>query len=623
MPNTLSPVPAAIGLALLTLPLTTPFAMPLDDQPLPVMVVTATRTPITADDTLAAVSVIDRGRIEASQAASVDELLRLEAGVHLARNGGHGKQTSLYLRGSNANHVLVLIDGVRAGSATLGTYAWSHLTPDQIERIEVVRGPRSSLYGSDAVGGVIQIFTRRDTTPTHARLRVGGHGLRELAAGLSFGEKARIGLNAGTQRSDGIPTVRSDSDDRGYRNDHFSATLDTEIGEESELSLTLNHAEGRSNNDPNTGDIDFENRVVAATLSHPINERWLTTLTLGHTLDRSESHSPFIPATITTKRLTLGWQNDVELGDGLLTLGLDHHSDEATKDRSGTIDRALDANALYAQYQIAIDDDDWLFGLRHDDHQSFGGHSTWNLTWGRALSDSTRITAGVGTAYKAPTVNDLYWPHSRDSFYGTTYITQGSPGLTPEEAASIELGLEHHLSHPWGPATLRANLFANDVENLIEWSSTQTGTTEYTYRPTNIGEAEIRGLELSYGTTGEGWELDAALTLLSAEDATDGRQLDRRPERTLALRGGLDLGRGRLLGEWLAVSERNDREGRTQLDGYGLLNLAYRHPLSDGWTLEGRVENLLDRDYILASSFSGDYSTLGRTLYLGVRYQAD
>ena len=607
----LKPVSATIGLALVTLPA-------LAQENLPVMVVTATRTPITADDALTAVTVIDRARIEVSQAASVDELLRLEAGLHFARNGGHGKQTSLYLRGTNSSHVLVLIDGVRASSATLGSYAWAHLTPDQIERIEIVRGPRSSLYGSDAVGGVIQIFTRRDT-PAHARLRVGGNGLREAAAGLTFGDKVRISLNGGAQHSDGIPTIRGSGEERGYRNDHLTATLDAPLAEATDLSLTLTHAEGRSENDPNTGDSDFENRVLSARLHHRVNDDWESTLTLGHALDRSESHSPFIPATITTKRYSLGWQNDLALGDGLLTLGLDHHRDEATKDRSGTIDRELDASALYAQYQLAAGENDWLLGLRHDHHESFGGHTTWNLSWGRPLSGATRITAGIGTAYKAPTVNDLYWPYSMDAFYGTTYITQGSPGLAPEESASLELGLEHQM----GAATLRANLFATDVENLIEWSSTQTGASQYTYRPTNIGEARIRGLELGYGIAGEGWQLDAAFTLLSAEDAADGRQLDRRPERTLALRAGLDVGRGHLQGEWLAASERNDRDGRVRLDGYGLLNLAYQRPLERSWTLEARIENLLDRDYLLASSFSGDYNALGRTLYLGVRWQGE
>lgn len=588
-------------------------AYQLDD-----IVVTATRTAQTADASLASVTVITRKDIERSQAVSLDEILRGVPDLDVARNGGYGKNTAVYLRGTNAGHVLVLVDGVRAASATLGTFAWQDLSPEQIERIEIVRGPRAALYGSDAVGGVVQIFTRK-VKGGYARAGLGSHSTRSVGAGIGGGEAWRYSLSAGHFSTDGIPTNKVFSADHGYDNSHLAAGLAGQIGAGLKLNLDVSHAEGRNELDAGTGDEDYRHQVASARLEQRLSDNWSQRLTVGYALDDYTTHSVYLPANIVTRRTSLAWQHDFVLaGGGLSSVGLDYWRDEADKDGSGDIHQALDTAALFAQHQWQALGSDWLLGLRHDRHDSFGGKTTGSLGWGMDLSPRTRVTASWGTAFKAPSVNDLYWPHSADTYYGSTYVTEGNPDLRPETSHSLELGLRHRLE---AGISLGASLYRTRIEDLIEWQGSQTGADEYTYRPANVSRAAIDGLDLTAGGSLGGWRLGAGATLLKAEDAATGRQLDRRPRRKLALRLGHDLGRGSWQAEWLLAGARNDRNGSTRLDGYGIVNLTWRQPLPGDLELQARLENLFDRDYVLASSYSGDYNSLGRSLFVTLQYQ--
>ncbi len=582
------------------------------------IVVTATRTARTADETLAAVTVISRRDIERSQANSLDEVLRAVPDLEISRNGGYGKSTSLFLRGTNADHVLVLVDGVRAASATLGTYAWENLRPEQVERIEIVRGPRAALYGSDAVGGVIQIFTRKARGP-FVQAGLGSHGTREIGAGLGGGESWRYSLEAGHFRSDGIPTNTVFTQSHGYENTHFAVGLEGEIVPDIKLGLDFTHAQGHSELDSNTGNEDFRNQVFSARLAHKISDTWSQRLLLGHVLDDYTTHSPSSPSNITTRRTSLAWQHDLALiPAGLTTLGLDLWRDRADKDNSGTIHQSLDTVAVFAQQQWRALGSDWVLGLRGDHHDRFGEKTTGSLAWGRDLTPHTRLTASWGTAFKAPTVNGLYWPYSSDVFFGTTYITLGNPNLRPESSRSLELGLRHKLD---ADVTLSANLYRTRIKDLIEWQATQTGAAEFTYQPANVSRAAIDGLELSVSGRLVGWRVKGGLTFLDAENTSTGNQLDRRPKRKLGLNLGRALGQGDLQAEWIAASARNDLNGAVRLGGYGIVNMAYLHPLGKDLDLQARVENLFDKDYVLASSYSGDYNTFGRSFFLTLRYQ--
>ncbi|WP_201344688.1 TonB-dependent receptor domain-containing protein [Thiohalobacter sp. COW1] len=595
-----------------------PAAPAADSEEMPQVIVTATRTAQTADQSLASVTVIDRDEIERSQARSTVELLRAKAGIHISTSGGIGKTDSVFIRGTNSDHVLVLIDGVRAASATLGTFNWGNLRPDQIERIEVVRGPRASLYGSDAVGGVIQIFTRRNEGPT-ARIGYGGDDTREIEAGIGGGERWRYSLQAGALDTDGIRTLDQSSEKHGYDNLHAALGLDGELMPGLAMRFNLTHAHGTNELDPATGDIDYRNQAASLKLEHMTTAVWSQSLTLGYALDETDSASPTSPAVIQTKRRSASWQNDLTVFNGLFTAGIDYWVDEASKDRNGVIDENIYNSAGFVQHQFSALASDWTLGLRYDHHSEFGNETTGNIAWGHDLPTGTRVIASYGTAFKAPTVNGLFWPRSVDSFFGTTYIIQGNPDLQPEESQTAEFGLRH----TFGKVRTEANLFHTDLKNLIEWSTVQTGPSTFTSSPANVRDATIRGLELIAAADWAGWNFGAGYTYLDATNDSNDEQLDRRPEHSLDLTAQRDFGRHGIGIEALARSERNDQNATTRLAGYGLVNLTYRYRPAPRWQVEARVENLFDKDYVLASSFAGDWNTLDRTLFVSVRYNGE
>ena len=568
--------------------------------------------------------MISRKDIEQSQARSLDELLRRTAGVHVSRTGGYGKDTSVYIRGTESDHVLVLIDGVRAGSATLGSFAWSNFTPEQIERIELVRGPRASLYGSDAIGGVVQIFTRKNRG-ANVRLGYGENNTQELSAGYGGGTDWKYNVQAARFDTDGIPTLKTDTEDHGYDNNQLTLGLSGKPTKTTDLQINLNYSDGENEHSQFTGDSEFENRIASARIGHRISDRWSHNFTVGQALDRQTSHSPFTPSTISTLRNSYAWQNDVVLGEGLLTLGADHWIDRVTKDASGTINERVHNSAVFLQHQFDALDSQWVLGARRDRHSEFGHENTWNIGWGHDLNQKTRLRASHGTAFKAPTVNDLFWPNSV-SFYddgtGTliTSITQGNPNVRPETSYTTEIGIDFQARND---LSVSASIYRTKVNDLIRWQVSVPAPATELWVPTNVADVSIKGAELGVEWSYADWTLGTSLTFLDAKDDATDEQLDRRPRRSATIQLGKDIGPGHLQFDTTTASERNDRNASALLSGYGVTNVTYQQGIWKNWSLQARVENLFDRDYTLARSFSSDYSTLGRTGFLSLSYQTE
>ncbi|GAB6043403.1 TonB-dependent receptor domain-containing protein [Endothiovibrio diazotrophicus] len=597
--------PAFAGLTLLTLPVVTPLAA----ESVPVMVVTATRTPITADQALAPVTVIDRPAIETSGARDLIQLLRGLAGIDLTNSGGPGKPTGLYLRGTGAGHTLLLIDGVRVGSATTGTPAWQDLPLGLIDRIEVVRGPHAALYGSDAIGGVVQIFTRRGGGERHfdAAAGIGSHQRVEARAALS-GRQGGLdyAVAASHQGTDGIdarqPTTgwyAVDEPDRdGYRNDALSLSLGHDLERGGRLGFTLLHADGDNEYDGAPDESDVVQQVMAFDLRLPLGERWQSSLQLARNLDRSEQfdHGAHY-STIDTRRHQITWQNDLTVDDDdLLTLGLDWYRDQAEGDTAYTVDRR-DNHSLFAQYQWNRGDHDLLTALRHDDNEQFGGHTTGNLAWGYRIDRGLRLTASAGTAFKAPTLNQLYWPGS------------GNPNLRPEESATVEAGLT--ATPGWGEWSLHA--FHSRIDELIDWAPDASGN----WVPQNTSRARIDGVELELRGTFAGWRSHGQLTLLDPRDRDSDNRLRRRADHTLRL--DLDRDFGALsAGATLFYQGRrfDDAANLTRLGGYALLDLRAGYRLDKQWSLQATLSNALDRDYQTVNT----YNQPGAELFVAIRY---
>ncbi len=579
------------------------------------VLVTATRTARTADETLAAVTVVTRADIERQQARSVADVFRGLPGISVANNGGRGKLTAVFMRGTEADHTLVLIDGVKVGSATSGGAAFQDMPVDLIERIEIVRGPRSSLYGSEAIGGVIQIFTRRGGGATLPRFSIGAGSDQtyNVTAGISGGgEQAWYSADLSRERTDGFNSCRveaagvggcftAEPDRDGYDNLSGSVRAGYRFAGGAEFDVNWLRTEADSEFDGG-----FQNyaeavqQTLGARLAMSPLAHWKLTLAAGQSRDDSDNFKDGVFASrFDTERRTLSVQNDFGIGaHGLLTLGADHQDDRV----SSTTDYAVterDNRGLFAFYQGKAGLHDYQLGLRNDDNEQFGSHNTGSLAWGYTLSDALRLTASYGTAFKAPSFNELYFP-----FFG-------NPELEPETSRSVEFGLAGRTG--WG--SWSANLFQTMVDDLIAYDAA-------IFSVNNVDKARIRGLEGVLNTRVRGWDVAANLTLLDPENRSAGAQrgnvLPRRAEQALRVDLDRDFGAIRAGMTLHAEGRRYDDLGnRNRLGGYATVDLRAEYALDRDWRLQGKVGNLFDNDYETARF----YEQAGRNLFVTLVYQ--
>jgi vitamin B12 transporter len=590
-------------------------------ESLDAVVVTATRTAITADESLAPVEVLDADTIRRSQARSLVDLLRGRAGINLTNQGGAGKLTTVSLRGAETDQVLVLIDGVRVGSATSGLTALQDLPVEMIERIEIVRGPRSSLYGSEALGGVIQIFTRRDRGAATFRFNVGAgsHGHRE--GGLGIGGSGAVsesttgwfGVDASLQRTDGIDACRGagfpvfagcfvdgQTDRDGYRRHAFSLRGGLAFGERVELQAHALRMSGHNDYDGGFVDnSDIVQRVLGAQLRWKVGAAVDLRFGVGSHLDRSDNFLADAPQGLfVTRRDSATAQADIALADDhLLSVGADWLRDRVGGDTGYVVDRRGN-RAAFAQYQGRFGAQDLQLALRRDDNDQFGGETTGNAAWGVSFAERWRITAGYGTAFKAPSFNELYFPGF------------GNPALRPESSRTLEAGIGWRGER----ASLRLDAFATRAEDLIAFNAA-------TFSPDNIERARLHGAELRFDGEALGWTLGASASWLRTENRAPGpnrgKDLPRRAGETLRIELDRAFGDFSVGFTGLAEGARWDDLANTRrLDGFATLDVRAEYRFGRDWTLQGRVANLFDEHYETASF----YRQPGREYFVSLRF---
>ena len=591
------------------------------------VLVTATRTDIALADSLLPAQVITRAEIERAQASTLPDLLRGRAGIDVNNQGGPGKLSAVSIRGSEADHVLVLVDGVRVGSASAGLTAFQDIPVEQIDRIEIVRGPRSSLYGSDAIGGVIQIFTRRDRGAVTPRVRVGigSHARREASAGIGGGlGRGWFGADVAYQRTDGIDACRgtagnaqapfgagcfADEPDRdGYRN--RSASIRGGMPLTDTLTLEANGLRAESDNQFDGGEFsgnEAENvqQAAGATLRFMPSTSFTLTAQAGRSLDQSEnffsdagSGSRDFVSNFDTSRDSAALQGDIAVAPGhLLTLGADFLRDRIDSTTAFDADDRDNA-AAFAGYQGSRGAQQWQASLRHDDNQQFGRRTTGSLGWGMRLGDGYRVTTHYGTGFKAPTFNDLYFP-----FFGNA-------DLRPERSKSLNAGLARDAGgYRWS-----LDAYETRVDDLVSYDAA-------IFLPNNIEQARIRGVEFTFDTVLAGWELSTELSHTDPRNRTPGGNFDNRLARRARTSGRIDLDRafGALrVGTTLnGAGARFDNAANTaRLGGYATLDLRVEVALAPAWTLQAIVGNLADRQYETIEW----YRQPGREYGLGLRY---
>ena len=608
-----------------------------EDEPaiiIPPVIVTATRTAQSADATLASVTVITRADLERAQAQSIQDALRSVPGIGIDNNGGLGKHTSIFMRGTNPGHVLVLVDGIKIGSATSGGAALQDIPVDQIERIEVVRGPLSSLYGSEAIGGVIQIFTRSSQGPLTPSFSagVGSHNTYKLAAGLggavgaswlnaNISNLRTTGFNAcsGSPTGGGCYTIEPDAD--GYRQQSAALRAGHRFANGTELEASALRSQGDNEYDGTSqNEGKFMQQVVNGKLLFSPAKIWRLMLLTGRSWDHTKNYlNGDYTSKFNTRRDTVSLQNDISIAaNQLATLGFDYQNDQVNSSTDYTV--AARANqGVFTQYQAAFEAHSLAISARRDDNEQFGKHSTGSLAWGYTDAGGPRLSASIGSAFKAPTFNDLYWPTEVYPSPGFTYIYRGNPTLSPEKSRSVEIGA-HDIKLRNAVAGL--SIYQTHIRNLIDLVDSATGPSELTTMPENFSSARIRGVDAQISAHVFKWRVNTHITLLKPEDRstgpTQGNILRRRAQRTFSMDADRSYGDYRFGTTLFAASKRYENlANTTQLGGYVTLDLRGEIAFTPEWMLQARVANLFDKHYETARYFNQD----GRNYFLTVRYQ--
>ena len=576
--------------------------------------VTANRSQQLLTEALPHTTVLGRDVIERSQAPDLPTLLASEAGFQFTQNGGPGTTSNLFLRGSASLNVLVLIDGVpQTRQDTTGTVSLEHIMLDQVERVEVVRGNVSAIYGSGAIGGVIQIFMRQGQGASKAFLQVeaGSYGSVRSVAGVGgqVGD-TRFSVGLGQRRTDGFSSMnisqhpKENPDADGYSNTNYNLALSQQWAKGHTLGLRAQGSDGEFDFDGGgfgTVNDFYMGRNTADNWSlyshNQISSNWRSELTLSHGHEKSiydarQSAYPFDSEAVTHSR-TLNWTNHLALGDWLLTAGaetqqqgIDTHDSSA-----GSLNRQRDVTALFAGVSGTLGQHSLQANLRSDNADGLDRQTTAYLGYGLALDTAWKLIASASTAFNLPPLGYLYDPYT------------GNPALKPETARSAEVGLQ------WAQAAqvVRATLFSTRVSDMLLYDFT-------TFSFNNISDATNKGLELSYSGKLASADVRASLTQQSPVNDATGAQLIRRAKTMASVAASLPWGAWTLGGDVRYTGERPDVPARPKLDAYTLVNLSARYTLTPEVTLTARIDNLFDSQYQTAYG----YNQPGRSAYVGV-----
>jgi vitamin B12 transporter len=576
------------------------------------VVVTATRVAQPLSDLVADVTILDRDTLERSGAAGLGDVLARVPGVEISRNGGAGGTTSVFVRGAETRFTAVYIDGVRVDSQSTGGANWQAIPLSQVDRIEVLRGPAAAVYGSDAMAGVIQIFTRKGEAAFAPVASIGAGSFDTRKASLGFSgahEGVDYALNLANETSAGfnsrtIATQNPDND--GYHLESASGRLGWQINSEHRLEATALSSQLNSQYDSGlTGDArSFYNlQAVGVNWQAQWNDVYSTKFSVSESRDKYETQpSPYL--TVTTLRSYL-LQNDVKLGTHLMTAALERKEDQLT---NAPIDRMRSQDALALGYGYNAGGHTVQLNWRNDMDSEFGAQDTGSVAYGYAFTPQWRATASAITAFRAPTL------YQRFSKYGVA-------SLQPETSNNLEVGLRYkHQSTDFGVVVYR-----NQVRNLITYV-TGSGTCQNGGPPvllkdqgcySNTAEAEYTGMTVSGGARWGSMGVHASLDLQDPRDKITGKLLPRRASQHGTVGMDTRVGTWTLGADAQLAGDRYDNAANTTLlPGYVLLNLTASRPVARDWTFLARLDNLLDQKYTLANT----YATAGQSVFFSLTW---
>jgi vitamin B12 transporter len=589
-------------------------------SPADTVVVTATRTPQALANVISDTITISAEQISESGAGSIVDLLQRQRGIEIARNGGAGTASSVYIRGANSNQNIVLVDGVRIGSSTTGAANWSAIPLTAIDHIEIVYGPLSSLYGADAIGGVIQIFTKKGkgAPSVTAFAGYGSDKTREADATLSGatgGEHSfSYAISAGKEKSDGFnatrPALSSYNADRdGYDRENVSGQFSLQLAPGYEAGALFLHSKLEAQYDNGASAYDVRSKAALDTAAVYGKAKFVpnveTLVQYSESRDKGQNWGGAAASNysrIDTKQTDITVQNDIRIGEDMLQVLYDHRKEEVSTNGSVALNRDRSTNSWAASYNARRGANLLNAAVRRDD-SVYGAKKTGSIGYGYDFTSQLRATASYGTSFRAPTYNELYYP------------SYGNPANKPEQGKNAEIGIR------WddGVNALSANYYRNKLSDLlVNTTPCPFGTAGYAFGCAyNVSKATLAGVTISGATKLAGVNLAANLDLQDPKDDSSNKRLARRSKKHGNVTADYGIGALKLGAELEFSGDRfDDAANKNRLGGYGMVNLYATYAISSDWSALVRWNNIGDKQYDLARN----YGTPGSKVFAGIRY---
>ncbi len=583
--------------------------------------VTASRYEQAQTDVIPSITVIDREDILNLQAINILDILSLQQGIDVARNGGSGSATSVFIRGTNSNHTLVLIDGMRVGSSFTGSFAWEHLPVSQIERIEIVRGTRVSYYGADAIGGVINIITRKQEK-AYMRYTAGSFDTHNFDFGYgNANEKGHYSLVLGSQKSDGFSATNENNlfgfnpDNDGYEN--LSLNLNTGLNlNNGKLNFSYLQAKADTDFDSyyNVGNSDSKEQVARIQWTGVLFNNWQSEIALGNNKNQ-----------LTTKAFSNGFQSQRYALDVLLNkafnnqhvgFGATYRKEDADFNNvlidQLTYSNSRNNSAVFANWQGVFKQQTLSASVRYDNNSVYGNDTSADLDWAYQVNGAIRFNVSAGSAFKAPNLNELFSPQLQTIIFSPElgefvnfFSFEGNPELKPEESSNFEMGLKAKISNS---QQLSFNAYYYDIKNLIDYQGS-------TFKPVNVNQATIQGFEAEYQYNHNNLSLNINATVQDANNDETDTPLLRRPDNKLNI--SVDKFFNQFsLGSSLRYASKNPDFG-VEVDGYTVIDLRAAYKINSHWKVSAKIENATDKDYQIING----YNTPDLSGYLTIQWQ--
>lgn len=559
------------------------------------IIVSAAKEEQNLEDVISAAVILNEKDILESGLRSVSEVLQMVGGIDISRNGGVGQLTSIFMQGSNSNHVLLLIDGVAINDLATGISAVQNIPIDLIEKIEIIKSPRATLYGSNAIGGVVNIFTKKNSLRDSYSMTLGSDETKEISISKVIeGNSTDFGFSATVLDTDGYSSKVGSNLDDPHKNRSINAFAKKEF-ENFVVETSFWDSAGETSYKDfflNPVSQDFHNSIMRFNLNHDLTKKWSYSLDAKYSkdfLDQNDSndfnHS---------ERTTIEWINRYQMNEYNKTLmGFVFEDEEFSASNYGSkVDEEFNNTAVFVEHLYSKSQHQALIAFRSGNSDFLEYKNSWNAEYGYKINPKLRLMILGGAAYRNPSAFDLF------GFGGNTM-------LVPEKSKKIGLGFSMSTDKS---TEFTMRFFDNKIDDLIVFSYAD-------YKLYNIDQTQIRGIDLSVSTEINDWKVKLNSTIQDPKNLIDDSQLLRRPKKSFALTLGKTFDDLTLNVNLTKNSSRFDFGG-LKLEAYTLINLSAQWRVNDQWMIHGSINNTFDEDYVLAYG----YNTPKRKAYIGFNY---